>query len=134
MPNAGTLTPPGNAKAETAVYACTLDPPLPSPPGLVPIIKKSFLAYTTFGEAFQFEGEDFVASKADYDFAVMFTGARGEVVGAKEDQIASYSARIRARECVGGTIRDEGRHSHWAEAGLQSLISQARALRTRRRG
>jgi hypothetical protein len=58
----------------TAIYACTLDPVLPSTAGLTAITKKSFLAYTAFGEPFWFEGEDLAASKQDYEFAVMFTG------------------------------------------------------------
>jgi hypothetical protein len=60
----------------TALYACTLDPVLPHPgsQSLVPITKKPSLAYTAFGEAFWFEGEDFAASAEDYDFAVVFSG------------------------------------------------------------
>jgi hypothetical protein len=68
----------------TAVYACTLDPLLPSTPGLASITKKPFLAYTAFGEAFWFEGEDFAANKEDYDFAVMFTGLVEELLGQRK--------------------------------------------------
>jgi hypothetical protein len=74
MASARALAPSGDAEAATAIYACTLDSVLPSPPGLAPIAKKSFLAYTAFGEAFWFEGEDFAANKEDYEFAVMFAG------------------------------------------------------------
>jgi hypothetical protein len=60
----------------TALYACTLDPvlPPPAPESLVAITKKPFPAYTAFGEAFWFEGEDFAANTEDYDFAVTLSG------------------------------------------------------------
>jgi hypothetical protein len=60
----------------TALYACTLDPMIPTPAleSLVPITKKPFLAYTAFGEAFWFEGGDFAANAEYYDFAVAFSG------------------------------------------------------------
>jgi hypothetical protein len=58
-----------------ALYACTLNPVLPTPASesLVPITKKPFLEYTAFGEAFWFEGGDFAANVEDSNFAVTFT-------------------------------------------------------------
>ena len=54
-----------------ATYVSTLDPTLPSVTPL-PVEKRYFLGYTTWGEDFVFEGEEFAASKRDYDFAVGF--------------------------------------------------------------
>ena len=79
----------------TALYACTLDPVLPRPwsQSLVPITKKPFLAYTAFGEAFWFEGEDFAANVEDYNFAVVFSGL---VEGLLEQRkIKTHPVRLR---------------------------------------
>lgn len=76
MANARSLASGTAGTETTALYACTLDPvlPRPGPQSLVLITKKPFLAYTAFGEAFWFEGEDFAANAEDYDFAVAFSG------------------------------------------------------------
>lgn len=76
MANARSLASRTARTETTALYACTLDPVLsrPGPQSLVLITKKPFLAYTAFGEAFWFEGEDFAANAEDYDFAVAFSG------------------------------------------------------------
>lgn len=51
-----------------AIYACTLDPTVPSATPL-PVEKRFFLGYSCWGEDFVFEGMEFAASKKDYDFA-----------------------------------------------------------------
>ena len=46
----------------------------------LPVEKRFFLGYTCIGEDFVFEGEEFAASKKDFDFAVGFMSLAEELL------------------------------------------------------
>ena len=58
-------------EVEKAFYACTLDPKLPAVTPL-PVEKRAFLGYTSIGEYFIFEGEDYPAVQEDFEFTRRF--------------------------------------------------------------